>query len=223
VIPCKNHPKRGTLFCHDHVYENGQENGKSSDWNIIGTEFDIYNEARPFMKFHTSSLNQKTPKDMNHCHVAKSSGENVLDESEVRRNNLQIFSNMRDEEEIVLNHRMISNHPSAYHLNRACYDYRLIFSIIAYMAEEDEESLTDAKLMEVFGMFLCRKCCADIPGKGMCNKKSCHGSIWCEKHYENHLGYDFDVCDAEIYLSVFEKQKGNHFSTRSIMAKKSVK
>ena len=216
MLPCKNHPKRGTLFCHDH--------DKNNDWNIIGSDFDIYKEVKPFMKFHTSSLNPKTPKVMNHFHMAKSSGENVLDEAEVRSTNQKIFSNLRDEvtaNGFEFNHRMITNHPSAYHLNRACYDYRLMFSIIGYMAEEDEDSLTYENLMKVFGMFLCRKCCAKIPGKGMCNKKSCHGSIWCEKHYVNHLGYDEDdKSDAEIYLEVFEESNGSHFSTRAIVPKK---
>lgn len=210
-MPCKNHPKRGSLFCHDHE--------KDNDWDIFESEFDMYNEAKPHMRFHTSSLNPKKPKELNHFHVVKSSGENVLDEAEVRSINQNIYNNLRDVEELALNHRMISNHPSAYHLNRACYDYRLIFNIISYMAEEDEDSLTDEQLMKVFGLFLCRKCCAKIPGKGFCNKKSCHGSIWCEKHYENHLGYD-DECDAEIYLSVFEESNGNHFNTRAIMPKK---
>jgi hypothetical protein len=212
AVPCKNHPKRGSLFCHDHDNNN-------NNWDVLESAFDIYQEAKPHMRFHTTSLNPKPPKVLNHFHVAKSSGENVLDEAEVRSTNQKIYSNLRNKEEFELNHRMISNHPSAYHLNRACYDYRLMFSIIGHMAEEDEDSLTDEHLMEVFGMFLCRKCCANIPGKGLCNKKSCHGSIWCEKHYVNHLGYNLES-DAEIYLEVLEESNGDHFSTRAIVPKK---
>lgn len=212
MISCKNHPKRGKLFCHDHDNEN---NG----WDYM-SDFLIYKEAKPHMRFYNSALKPKEPKVLNHFHVVKSSGENVLDESAVRRTNKEIFDNLRDPEELSYSHRMISNHPSAYHLNRACYDYRLMFNIITTMAEDDDVDITDELLMEKLGLFMCRKCCAELPGKGFCNKKSCHGSVWCEKHYVNHLGHEADVCDGSVYLKVFEKTNGDHFSTRAIIPKK---
>lgn len=211
VTPCKNRPNRGSLFCRNHQYDNG--------WDGMD-HYEILSTSSEDMEVHLNAIGAKTKgtpaKTSTRTEVIKVSGENVLDEKSVREYNLQIYNTLRGIGEPKPIFRLISNHPTAYHLNRACYDFRLMLKVISVMAEKDDD-LCEAELVEKFGLFLTRKChgklskCDSSGRPCLCNKLAMRGDMFCERHSHTRPGYSADSSLADIYLQVWNEGY-RHFS-----------
>jgi hypothetical protein len=160
--------------------------------------------------------------------VMRVSGEDVSNHALVRSTNRAIFDALRSEdiESIPLVHRFISNHPTDYHLVRACYDFRLMVHIIAVMADEMEDLVTEAGLVERFAMFLNRQClgktcgkrCCDGEAPRLCQKRAMRGSLFCESHHDAKPGYAPGMSMGQIFIKAWDEGV-RHYHTASTQPK----
>lgn len=210
VTPCGNRAKRGSLFCHNHSVANG--------WD--GKDFyEILTTGAEYMDYPLNALaikaNGKPCKCGSRQEIIKLSGENILDEAAVRNYNQFIFDSLRSDDEGVEIHRLITNHPTAYHLVRACYNYRLMIHIISVLAEKQPMDMTidqvEAELVEKFALFLNKKCHAklnkrDSQGRAqLCEKTAMMGDLFCSNHCCNRPGHSHSSSLGDIYLSIWEE------------------
>lgn len=162
--------------------------------------------------------------------VMRVSGEDISNHALVRSTNRAIFDALRghDIDNMPLVHRFISNHPTDYHLVRACYDFRLIVHIISVMAKEMEDMVTEAELVERFAMFLNRQClgktcgkrnCAGETGR-LCQKRAMRGSLFCESHHDSKPGYAPGMSMGQIFIQAWGEGV-RHYHTGATQPKKS--
>lgn len=167
-VGCFKYPKKGSLYCEQCGCCEGADRDLGLQWLFA---YELGNVS--FFNNHLIGSSSGGDYEGGSKIIMVTSGENVLDKNAVRANSLTILNKtleaVVDEKQI---YRLVPN--VGYDLNvvRACYDLRLMLSLIPGLVNK-----TEADLMLEFADFMCRKCTK-------CRNLACKGSMNCQKHQE---------------------------------------